>query len=275
MKIAAKLLLFGEYAILKGGDALAIPLPDFSGELSMEVHTRQMTSNSNIASFVNHLKKIKDALLVFDMDFFRLHKDVAAGLWFQSNIPENAGLGSSGALVASVAAKYGFTKTSKLLALKHDLALMEACFHGNSSGIDPLVSYLNSGVLVKNNDVLACEFEPDWDEVSLVPVEGAGKTGNLVDIFQNRLLDADYERVFRNAYIPIQNAIIDSVVGGRIEKTRDQLFELSAMQLSLFSEMIPATILPMWKEGLRTKQFALKLCGSGGGGYVIRFNFQQ
>ena len=35
--------------------------------------------------------------------------------------------------------------------------------------------------------------------------------------------------------------------------------------------MIPAQFHGLWKKGLETNAYYLKLCGSGGGGYVLGF----
>ena len=35
--------------------------------------------------------------------------------------------------------------------------------------------------------------------------------------------------------------------------------------------MIPAQFHELWKQGLDTNDYYLKLCGSGGGGYILGF----
>jgi mevalonate kinase len=35
--------------------------------------------------------------------------------------------------------------------------------------------------------------------------------------------------------------------------------------------MIPDRFKPCWKDGLTSNDFSLKLCGSGGGGYLLGF----
>jgi mevalonate kinase len=35
--------------------------------------------------------------------------------------------------------------------------------------------------------------------------------------------------------------------------------------------MIPKRFLALWKKGLETNAYYLKLCGSGGGGYILGF----
>ena len=74
------------------------------------------------------------------------------GLYFDSSIPQGYGVGSSGALVAAIYDKYASDKITvlenltrdKLLKLKSIFSMMESFFHGKSSGLDPLNSYLSS-----------------------------------------------------------------------------------------------------------------------------------
>jgi len=35
--------------------------------------------------------------------------------------------------------------------------------------------------------------------------------------------------------------------------------------------MIPSAFHQVWEQGLRTNEYYLKLCGSGGGGYILGF----
>ena len=35
--------------------------------------------------------------------------------------------------------------------------------------------------------------------------------------------------------------------------------------------MIPAAFHRVWEQGIQTNDFYLKLCGSGGGGYILGF----
>ena len=69
-------------------------------------------------------------------------------------------LGVSGALVASIYDKYAQNKITvlenltreKLLQLKEVFAQMESFFHGKSSGLDPLNSYLSLPILINSKD---------------------------------------------------------------------------------------------------------------------------
>ena len=78
--------------------------------------------------------------------------------YFDSSIPQGYGVGSSGALVASIYDQYAADKITilenltrdKLLNLKAIFSLMESFFHGKSSGLDPLNSYLSLPILINS-----------------------------------------------------------------------------------------------------------------------------
>jgi len=80
----------------------------------------------------------------------------ATSLYFDSSIPQGYGVGSSGALVAAIYDTYAIDKIEatetltrdKLLRLKEIFSLMESFFHGKSSGLDPLNSYLSIPILM-------------------------------------------------------------------------------------------------------------------------------
>ena len=61
-------------------------------------------SNENLKQFVTYLKDLDAGLVSFDIDV--LQKDVNAGMYFDSSIPQGYGVGSSGALVAALYDKY-------------------------------------------------------------------------------------------------------------------------------------------------------------------------
>ena len=47
--------------------------------------------------------------------------------------------------------------------------------------------------------------------------------------------------------------------------------KLSSVVLEHFSPMIPKRFRAVWKKGIDTNAYYLKLCGSGGGGYILGF----
>ncbi|MEJ2095430.1 MAG: mevalonate kinase, partial [Gammaproteobacteria bacterium] len=84
-----KLLLFGEYTLLAGSRALAMPLRRWQGKLSLG------SGNTPLAGFG---KFCLDQTFFNDASGRRLRSDLEQGLTFVSDIPQGYGVGSSGAL---------------------------------------------------------------------------------------------------------------------------------------------------------------------------------
>jgi mevalonate kinase len=51
----------------------------------------------------------------------------------------------------------------------------------------------------------------------------------------------------------------------------ESLIKVSAFQLQHFTSMIPEDFITPWKYGLDSGKFQIKLCGSGGGGFLLGF----
>ena len=151
----SKILLFGEYGIIEDSKGLSIPYNFFKGALKIPETPSEISKNSNsiLFDFCNHLKQIKG---LADLDLILFEKHLNKGLYFDSSIPKGYGVGSSGALVAAVYDKYSNNKITvlenltrdKLLKLKTIFSKMESFFHGKSSGLDPLNSYLSIPILI-------------------------------------------------------------------------------------------------------------------------------
>ena len=157
----SKILLFGEYGIIEDSKGLSIPYNFFKGALKIPETPSEKSKHSNLIlfDFCNHLKKIKGLV---DLDLILFEKHLNEGLYFDSSIPKGYGVGSSGALVAAVYDKYSNNKITvlenltreKLLKLKTIFSKMESFFHGKSSCLDPLNSYLSIPILIKSkNDI--------------------------------------------------------------------------------------------------------------------------
>jgi len=135
----SKILLFGEYGIIKDSKGLSIPYNFYNGALKMDENSSEeaIKSNENLKNFVAYLQDIDDALVVFDIALLEHHVD--AGMYFDSSIPQGYGVGSSGALVAAIYDKYAQNKITvlenltreKLLKLKAVFSEMESFFMVN------------------------------------------------------------------------------------------------------------------------------------------------
>jgi mevalonate kinase len=284
----SKILLFGEYSILLGSDALAIPFDRFRGEWAfMEQQTAESRlstaglSNTNLIKFLDYLKHpgtIEDLLYFPDTNLFET--DLKRGLYFNSNIPESSGFGASGALVAAVLKRYGTAEPGDIETgeIRKSLARLESYFHGTSSGIDPLVSYYGLPVYVKGNqkaefaDISASAVSNKYG-LFIVQGDRLGSTEHLVKKFKMvGSTDKNYIKQIHKEYIPINNKCIDNVLIGKPFATLfSNLSRLIPLQTRFFGGMIGERMIPLMEYGIKHNLFGIKLCGSGGGGYMLGY----
>ena len=136
----AKILLFGEYGIIEDSMGLSIPYHFFKGNFDFAKEPNEVQKNSNeiIKEFVAHLESLHiSGGLPCALNFVQLQTDIHSGLYFDSSIPQGFGVGSSGALVAALYAKYSVSPLKQsdvmvgdnLKKLKSTLATMESFFN--------------------------------------------------------------------------------------------------------------------------------------------------
>jgi mevalonate kinase len=284
----AKILLFGEYGIIKDSKGLAIPFNAFKGALrfSEDRFSETVTkSNSYLKSYAAYLKnQVAEQRLDVSFDFERLDADLEKGMYFDSSIPMGYGVGSSGAIVAAIYDRYADEKVSvlgsltrdKLLELKGQFAIMESHFHGTSSGLDPLNSYLSLPILIHAKDHVESTPIPSQNQagkgaVFLLDSGITGETAPMVQLFMENLKNKQFEEVMREQFVQYTDACIDHFLSGNIRSLFSDLRKLSGVVFDHFKPMIPANFHDIWQKGLETDTYYLKLCGSGGGGYFLGF----
>lgn len=283
----AKILLFGEYGIIQDSMGLSIPYNSFKGSLRFEENLtgETLTSNQHLNQFGQYLKElaIKGELL-FDFDFQQFEEDISKGLTFNSSIPQGFGVGSSGALVAAIYNRYASDKhilsdkpnSSEIIALKTVFGQMESYFHGKSSGLDPLICYLNLPVLIKSGENMGTVGLPDADAngkgaIFLLNSGQPGKTEPMVNIFMEKMKHEGFRNMLKQEFKKYNDACIQAFLKRDIKPLFSNLKELSSLLLKNFSPMIPTFFHKLWKEGIDSNAYYLKLCGSGGGGYFLGF----
>ena len=119
----SKILLFGEYGIIKDSKGLSIPYNFYNGALKKDENpsVEAIKSNESLKQFANHIQSIDVTIVRFDNE--RLQEDVNSGMYFDSSIPQGYGVGSSGALVAALYDKYAFDKITVLENLTREKLL--------------------------------------------------------------------------------------------------------------------------------------------------------
>ncbi len=280
----SKILLFGEYGIIKDSKGLSIPYSFYNGALKKDDNTSKVAvaSNASLKSFVTHIKSIDPEIVRFDIE--RLLDDVNAGMYFDSSIPQGYGVGSSGALVAAIYDKYAFDKITvlenltreKLLKLKSIFSAMESFFHGSSSGLDPLNSYLSIPILINSKNNIEATGIPAQQSkgkggVFLLDSGIIGETAPMVNLFMENMKQEGFRNMLKNQFIKHTDACVDDFLKGDIKSLFSNTKQLSKIVLNNFKPMIPKQFHALWKKGLETNDYYLKLCGSGGGGYILGF----
>jgi mevalonate kinase len=215
------------------------------------------------------------------MDLQRFGEDIRNGLCFDSSIPQGFGVGSSGAVCAAVYDHFCNNKIKldsknwerDILILKNQFVQMESFFHGISSGLDPLNCYLHQPLHIVGKDkIRPAEIVSPVDlDIFLVNTGSTGKTGPLVNLFFDKLRNHRFYKKFSSGFMTSNDKCILHYLNGETEKLYENLADLSAHTLGLFDQMIPAGFKGLWQEGLDNGDYLLKLCGSGGGGFLLGF----
>lgn len=268
----SKLLLFGEYSVIRGSKALAVPHARYSGTWDWADKAEAMALQQDLPRFAAWLEQQP-----LEMDCGRFRQELTDGLYFKSNIPTGYGLGSSGALVAAVYARYARNPVApgdetRLPALRAELGALEGFFHASSSGIDPFISYVDQPVLLSGPGgirVLPALQWPQTFRFFLINTGKARQTGPLVQVFLEKCRADQYERAVETLLKPA----VDEAIVAFLEREEALLFtcaeRISRFQLTHFREMIPAEFLPLWERSLEGDDFRMKLCGAGGGGFLL------
>ncbi|GAA0711761.1 mevalonate kinase [Aquimarina litoralis] len=282
----SKILLFGEYGIIKDSKGLSIPYNFYKGALKVSDNPSDeaVKSNKSLQEFTNYLEEVQGKGVVsFNLE--KLKEDVGAGMYFDSSIPQGYGVGSSGALVAAIYDKYAEDKITvlenltrdKLLKLKEIFGLMESFFHGSSSGLDPLNSYLSLPILINSKDNIEPAGIPSQSvdhkkgAVFLLDSGIVGETAPMVSIFMENMKQEGFRKMLKNQFVKHTDACVDDFLKGDIKSLFSNIKQLSNVVFDNFKPMIPQQFHELWKKGIETNDYYLKLCGSGGGGYILGF----
>ena len=252
-----KILLFGEYTILQGSKAFAIPYDEYSGNF-VEAY------DARIEKYLHWL-----AEQTLPLDKVKLKK-WASKLAFDSDIPIGYGVGSSGAIVA---ATYDIFKEKDDLPEHSVLAEMEGFFHSKSSGLDPMVSYYKKAYILEDG-VLT---EVDYDEkqlpyFSLYDSEVTRSTSKLVGIYDRKMLKPNFADA-NLGMIEINNQIVTDL-SKNLDIESYQIERLSSLQREWMEDFIPMHVRDDWDKAFEDRTSLFKLCGAGGGGFFLEFDFE-
>jgi mevalonate kinase len=271
----SKIILFGEYSVIQNSMALLTPYNLFEGSLSFRKNGLKVI-DPELKSFAQYIKtKASKGELNFPFDVNSFEFDVAQGLTFDSSIPQGFGVGSSGALCAAIYDHYSNGEKDNISELKKNFAVLESHFHGSSSGMDPLISFLNKPILVRSSEKIEIVKIPKYEEgkgaIFLLNTGRARRTEPLVNLFLEKCSQDNFSELCQKELIPITNKCIESFLEGNLGQVAENCRELSHFQFNHFTAMIPTLFRDLWQQGLKSEDYLLKLCGAGGGGFILGF----
>ena len=80
-----------------------------------------------------------------------------------------------------------------------------------------------------------------------------------------------FRKMLKNQFIKHTDACVEDFLKGDVKSLFKNTKQLSKVVLNHFKPMIPKQFHELWKRGIETNEYYLKLCGSGGGGYILGF----
>ncbi|MEO9146406.1 MAG: hypothetical protein ABI237_12715 [Ginsengibacter sp.] len=286
----SKVLLFGEYSALYNSMALVMPYDRFSGQLTFANGDTQnkfaYRSNEYLKKFSTFIASNMDDNFVLEVKQFEW--EIENGLFFNSNIPQGYGLGSSGALVVAIFLRY--LKKAKELKdelkgltlgtaqkLKMSLGRMESYFHGTSSGLDPLSIILNKPILYKSAEdvspvVIPAQKEDGENVIFLLNTGIARQTSIMMSQFRDFCTDIYFRNKIHDELVNYTNSSINSFLKETPDSLYGNLDKLIQFQLREMSFFIPPTFQKVIRGGLDNGDYFLKICGAGGGGFMLGFS---
>ena len=269
--------------MIENSQGLVVPYSFYKGTLKFSDLDNNFEKNSNqsLGKYSNYLGELElPSDFKLNVDAFK--SDISKGLFFDSNIPQGYGVGSSGALVAAIFEKYSFTKRDpetiskdELKDLKKVFGMLESYFHGTSSGMDPLICYMNLPILVENRENVGKVSLPKEElgkgAIFLIDSGMTGETGPMIQIFFEKLKNEGFRKTLKEEFIRYNNACIEAFLKKDMNPFFRNMKKLSVWAYEHFRPMIPENVFNAWKKGLDSNAYYLKLCGSGGGGYILGF----
>jgi mevalonate kinase len=262
--------------VVAGGSALTIPYDRFRATVrtvkQIPAHKEKEARQSLI-----YLQYLFDYIKKLPPDAFHAAPDLdlfAAQLksyWLDLDIPVGFGLGSSGAVSAAIYDLFFPGQESLTLQQrKEDLAAIESYFHGRSSGLDALTCHAGAALRLRGpGSIEQVHFDPSGIpggyRFFLLNSEERFDTGPLVRHFLEQLEDPGFKGAIMEEYLPLNEKLIEALLGEREADPAMLVKMLSDFQLRYFRRMIPGKATDLWIEGQVSDQYYLKLNGSGGG----------
>lgn len=262
----SKVLLFGEYTVIDGGDSIAIPY--YKRYANWDYDLLEFESRKSLMELVEFVEK--ETSVSFDNSVFKAAWD--QGLYLDSNIPQGYGTGSSGSLVAAFYDAFVVNKHDDLLDIQKDFQKMEALFHGASSGIDPLVAYYGQGIWKRNGNIEIFQTKEMQilDRLYLWDSRQSRTTAPLVEWYKKAIQSGQIPLEVIDRLKVLNSEIIKALMENDHSSFESCFVQISTIEMEYFTAMFPEDIrrdIDLMQATIPNIQ--IKLCGAGGGGFYL------
>ncbi len=267
----SKVLLFGEHTVNLGSQALALPLKAYGGAWFFD-HDVPQYRLQEWCDFLRELQQNGELLLPLKLDDF--DTDLKNGLCFVSDVPQGYGAGSSGVLCAALYDRYKNEDIVPAMSnLKQGFAQMESFFHGTSSGIDPLVCYLNQPLLIVNQNMATSVVAPMYigeeNGLFLLDTGITREASAMIKYFLQQSDNEHFKHKIKSELVVFNNLAINAFLEGHWPNLMKAVHEISQFQYDYLKPLIPKDFLDIWQICLESTHTKLKICGAGGGGFIL------
>jgi mevalonate kinase len=271
----AKLMLAGEYGVIAGSEAITVPFRKFSARLAVREDDTQdpaiISSVASLRKLLIYIRSLPKNSFYATPDTEKFEGMLKKGFYADSTIPQGYGIGSSGAISALVYDQFFHAgKELTLQQQRKDLATLESCFHGKSSGVDAMTCYTESPLhFLPDGGIRRIKTDP------LIPRGGyrfflldSGQvfdTAPLVRLFLEKLENKDFTKLIKNDYAVLIQKLIGTLNGVTDHDPALIFRAISDFQWNHFLPMIPENMKEAWISGQVSNTYYIKLNGSGGG----------
>ena len=275
----AKIILFGEHAVVYGQPAIAVPVSDLRATVTVETAVVGHEGLRIIAADLGEVIQVVDQSENLDSPLAGIVRSILQAadqsspnmtLTIRSNIPVASGLGSGAAVATALARALALAIDYKLDDDKLNRLVYEAerLHHGTPSGIDNTVIVYETPIyFVRGNPIEFLSVVEPF--LLLIADTGKAATTRIVVADVRRLYDADPGRVRALLQVigGIANKARQAIERGRTETLGPLMVEnhLLLQQLTVSSPELDRLVDAAMEAGAE----GAKLSGAGRGGNMI------
>ena len=166
-KTHAKIILMGEHSVVYNQPSIALPIKNITASAALFDANEDQFIYSKIFTGSINSEKIPEQILPFKKLIKDILKDLINNenypfkLKINSDIPIERGMGSSAAISSTIVKEFyhHFNKKLNKKTLLEKINFLEKLIHGNSSGIDSIITNYNKPIIyVKNKKIQSISF---------------------------------------------------------------------------------------------------------------------